>query len=137
VLCELEDATGITPQDLTNFDPDMDNPRLRLQWTSRRRTTEPEDIAYSPFGIFNAYPPIIPGESAENVLGCLLGEIISQSENISVLSWVGEASPFCGSGNSTVVSLPSSLHTSLNPMRRHLYLPMSFRYHRRTLHLMK
>ena len=94
VLCELEDATGITPQDLTNFDPGMDNPRLRLQWASGRRTTEPEDIAYSLFGIFNVYLPIIPGESAENALGRLLGEIISQSEDLSVLSWVGEASPF-------------------------------------------
>ncbi|KIM67659.1 hypothetical protein SCLCIDRAFT_1209758 [Scleroderma citrinum Foug A] len=94
VLCELEHATGITPQDLTNFNPGMDNARSRLQWASRRRTTEPEDIAYSLFGIFNVYLPIIPGESAENALGRLLGEIISQSEDISVLSWVGEASPF-------------------------------------------
>ncbi|KAI6033492.1 hypothetical protein BKA83DRAFT_490802 [Pisolithus microcarpus] len=32
--------------------------------------------------------------SAENALGCLLVEIISQSGDISVLNWVGEASSF-------------------------------------------
>ena len=38
--------------------------------------------------------PIIPGESAENALGRLLAEIISQSGDISVLDWVGAASSF-------------------------------------------
>ncbi|KAI5991316.1 hypothetical protein F5J12DRAFT_861792 [Pisolithus orientalis] len=72
----------------------MDDARSRLQWASSRRTTRPEDIAYSLFGIFNLHLPVLYGESAENALGRLLAEIISQSGEISVLDWVGEASTF-------------------------------------------
>ncbi|KAL4070203.1 hypothetical protein V8B97DRAFT_2024195 [Scleroderma yunnanense] len=92
VLNELEHITGIAPRHLTAFLPGLDEARLRLQWASGRRTTEPEDIAYSLFGIFNVFLPVIPGESAENALGRLLTEIILQSGDISVLDWVGEAS---------------------------------------------
>ncbi|KAI6099517.1 hypothetical protein EV401DRAFT_2033796 [Pisolithus croceorrhizus] len=72
----------------------MDDARSRLQWASLRCTTRPEDIAYSLFGIFNIHLPVLYGESAENALGRLLAEIISQSGNISVLDWVGEASQY-------------------------------------------
>ena len=94
VLTELEAATGIARRYLTGFDPGLDDARSRLQWASGRRTTEPENVAYSLFGIFNIYLPVIPGETAENALGRLLFEIISQSGDISVLDWVGEASAF-------------------------------------------
>ncbi|KAL4066004.1 hypothetical protein V8B97DRAFT_1069995 [Scleroderma yunnanense] len=94
VLNELERVTGIASRYLTGFKPGLDNARSRLQWASGRRTTEPEDIAYSLFGIFNVFLPIIPGESAEKALGRLLTEIISQSGDISVLDWVGDASSF-------------------------------------------
>ena len=94
VLTELEAATGIARRHLTGFRPGLDDARSRLQWASRRRTTEPEDVAYSLFGIFNVFLPVIPGETAENALGRLLTEIISQSGDISVLDWVGEASMF-------------------------------------------
>ncbi|KAL4080713.1 hypothetical protein J3A83DRAFT_4053997, partial [Scleroderma citrinum] len=87
VLSELKSVTGIPPWSLTSFNPGMDDVRLRLQWASGRRTTEPEDIAYSLFGIFNVFLPIIPGEPAENALGRFLVEIISQSGDISVLDW--------------------------------------------------
>ncbi|KAI6152935.1 hypothetical protein EDD17DRAFT_1633370 [Pisolithus thermaeus] len=72
----------------------MDDARSRLQWASSRCTTRPEDIAYSLFGIFNLHLPVLYGESAEKALGRLLADIISQSGDISVLDWVGEASPF-------------------------------------------
>ncbi|KAI6008162.1 hypothetical protein F5J12DRAFT_65835 [Pisolithus orientalis] len=94
VLDELERATGIESQFLTNFSPGMDDARSRLQWASLRRTTRPEDIAYSLFGIFDIHLPILYGESAENALGRLLAEIISQSGDISVLDWTGEASSY-------------------------------------------
>lgn len=94
VLEELERATGIESRFLTNFSPGMEDARSRLQWASLRATTRPEDIAYSLFGIFNLYLPIMYGESAENALGRLLSEIISRSGDISVLDWVGEPSPF-------------------------------------------
>ncbi|KAI6108242.1 hypothetical protein F5141DRAFT_105249 [Pisolithus sp. B1] len=94
VVGELERATGIEPWFLTNFSPGMDDARSRLQWASLRRTTRPEDIAYSLFGIFCIHLPVLYGESAENALGRLLAKIISQSGDISVLDWVGEASQF-------------------------------------------
>ncbi|KIO09085.1 hypothetical protein M404DRAFT_44408, partial [Pisolithus tinctorius Marx 270] len=94
VLEELERATGVDSWFLTRFSPGMDDARSRLQWASLRRTTRPEDIAYSLFGIFNLHLPVLYGESAENALGRLLAEIISQSSDTSVLDWVGEASRF-------------------------------------------
>ncbi|KAI6043849.1 hypothetical protein EDC04DRAFT_2946528 [Pisolithus marmoratus] len=71
VLEELGRATGI-----------------ELQWASSRRTTRPEDIAYSLFGIFDIHLPVLYSESAEIVLGRLLAEIISQSGDISVPDWL-------------------------------------------------
>ncbi|KAI6042202.1 hypothetical protein EDC04DRAFT_2564457, partial [Pisolithus marmoratus] len=72
---KLKEATGIQRQFLTNFSPGMDDARSRLQWASSRRTTRPEDIAYSLFGIFNVHLPVMYGESAEHALGRLLAEI--------------------------------------------------------------
>ncbi|KIK15181.1 hypothetical protein PISMIDRAFT_115586, partial [Pisolithus microcarpus 441] len=87
LLKELQNATGIAEQHLTNFYPGMDDARSRLHWASRRRTTRPEDIAYSLFGIFQVHLPIFYGESAQNALGRLLAEIISRSGDVSVLDW--------------------------------------------------
>ncbi|KAI5986705.1 hypothetical protein F5J12DRAFT_720815, partial [Pisolithus orientalis] len=87
VLEELEVATGIESQFLSKFSPGMDHARSRLQWASLRRTTRPEDVAYSLFGIFNLHLPVLYGESAEDSLGRLLAEIISRSGDISVLDW--------------------------------------------------
>ncbi|KAI5990192.1 hypothetical protein EDD15DRAFT_1185981 [Pisolithus albus] len=94
LLKELQDATGITIQHLTKFSPGMDDARSRLHWASRRRTTRPEDIAYSLFGIFQVHLPIFYGESTQNALGRLLAEIISRSGDVSVLDWVGKPSSF-------------------------------------------
>ena len=94
ILSELEQATEIPSQCLTEFKPGMDDALSKLRWASGRRTTEPEDMAYSLFGIFGVFLPVIPGETAENALGRLLAEIISQSGDISVLDWVGEASRY-------------------------------------------
>ncbi|KAI6102587.1 hypothetical protein EDD16DRAFT_346135 [Pisolithus croceorrhizus] len=94
VMEELKKATSIDSRFFTQFSPGMDDSRLRLQWASLRCTTRPEDIAYSLFGIFDLHLPVLYGESAQKALGRLLVEIISQSGDISVLDWVGEASPF-------------------------------------------
>ncbi|KAI6013834.1 hypothetical protein EDC04DRAFT_687464 [Pisolithus marmoratus] len=94
LLEEVGKAAGIAKQHLMDFYPGLDDARSRLHWASRRRTTRPEDIAYSLFGIFGVHLPIIYGESAEHALGRLLAEIISGSGDVSVLDWVGKASPF-------------------------------------------
>ncbi|KAI5996024.1 hypothetical protein F5J12DRAFT_725872, partial [Pisolithus orientalis] len=92
VLEELARATGIASRFLTDFTPGLEEARSRLRWASSRRTTRPEDIAYSLFGTFNLHLPVLYGESAEFALGRLLVEVISRSGDISILDWVGEAS---------------------------------------------
>ncbi|KAI6017868.1 hypothetical protein EDC04DRAFT_3118807, partial [Pisolithus marmoratus] len=57
MLAELQKATGIAEPHLGNFFPGMDEARSRLQWSSGRRTTRPEDVAYSLFGIFKLHLP--------------------------------------------------------------------------------
>ncbi|KAI5998613.1 hypothetical protein EDD15DRAFT_2528063 [Pisolithus albus] len=94
LLEELQNATGIAKQHLTNFAPGMDDARSRLHWASNRRTSRPEDIAYSLFGIFEVHLSIFYGESAHNAVGRLLAEIISRSGDVSVLDWGGETSAF-------------------------------------------
>ncbi|KAI5997276.1 hypothetical protein F5J12DRAFT_929047 [Pisolithus orientalis] len=94
VLKDLQKASGIGEWHLENFKPGMDDARSRLQWASGRRTTRPEDVAYSLFGVFDLHLPVLYGESADKALGRLLAEIISQSGDVSVLDWVGEASSF-------------------------------------------
>ena len=94
VLAELEKVTNIARHHLTDFHPGTDDARSRLQWASTRHTTRPEDMAYSLFGVFNLHLPVLYGEPKENALGRLLAEIISQSGDLSVLDWVGEASPY-------------------------------------------
>jgi len=85
IMRGLEDAIGINGQALTEFQPGMTGAREKLQWTSMRVTTLPEDIAYSLFGIFGVRLPIIPGETKQDALGRLLQEIIALSGDISCL----------------------------------------------------
>ena len=85
VLAELAKVTNIPSHYLTEFYPGMGDARSRLQWASACRTTCPEDMAYSLFGVFNLHLPVLYSESKENSLGRLLAEIISQSRDISVL----------------------------------------------------
>ena len=94
ILTELEGATKIPQRYLTHFHPGTDDARSRLEWASARLTTRAEDMAYSLFGVFNLHLPVMYGEPKESCLGRLLAEIISQSGDISILDWVGEASPF-------------------------------------------
>ena len=94
ILDELKQATGITPEQLSSFIPDVNGARAKLQWASTRRTTRPEDIAYSLFGVFDLHLPVMYGESAESALGRLLAEVISRSGDIEVLDWIGKSSKF-------------------------------------------
>ncbi|KAI6033580.1 hypothetical protein PISMIDRAFT_684525 [Pisolithus microcarpus 441] len=94
LLEELCDATQISEWHLRNFDPGVEDSRTRLRWASHRRTTRPEHVAYSLFGIFKVQLPILYGETAEDALGRLLAEIISRWGDVSVLDWVGKQSSF-------------------------------------------
>ncbi|KAI5998438.1 hypothetical protein EDC04DRAFT_1127155 [Pisolithus marmoratus] len=94
ILTELEQVTQIGKLQLKSFTPGVHDARSKLQWASTRRTTRPEDIAYSLFGIFQVPLPVIYGETAQVAIGRLLAEIVLRSGDVSVLDWVGEASSF-------------------------------------------
>ncbi|OAX37757.1 HET-domain-containing protein [Rhizopogon vinicolor AM-OR11-026] len=94
IMQELGDATGIDGQALISFQPGIGGAREKLQWVSRRKTTQEEDIAYSLFGIFGVNLPVIYGEMKQNALGRLLQEIVAKSGEISALDWVGKSSEF-------------------------------------------
>ncbi|KAI6096427.1 hypothetical protein EV401DRAFT_2279523 [Pisolithus croceorrhizus] len=132
VLEELGRETKIESRFLKRFYPGLDDARKRLQWASLRRTTRAEDIAYSLFGIFNLHLPVMYGESAENALGRLLAEIVSQSGDVSVLDWIGEPSPFHSCFPACTIStqlrgFPShdssvaSLHYRASPIMSHRF----------------
>ncbi|KAG6326170.1 hypothetical protein ID866_12919 [Astraeus odoratus] len=88
IVKELAHATGISSDHLTNFHASMDNARSKLQWAASHHTTRAEDNAYSLFGIFDLHLPVLYGEGKEKSLGRLLQEILSQSQDISILYWV-------------------------------------------------
>ncbi|KAI6042166.1 hypothetical protein EDC04DRAFT_1054300 [Pisolithus marmoratus] len=115
LLEELHEATGIADQHLMNFYPGMDDARSRLHWASGRRTTRPEDIAYSLFGIFQVHLPVLYGETEQNALGRLLAEIISRSGDVSVLDWVGEPSSFNSCFPADLVPYQTVPHVQLIP----------------------
>ncbi|KAG2346916.1 WD40 repeat-like protein [Suillus weaverae] len=94
IMQELEGATGIHARALVAFRPGMRDAREKLRWASSRVTTLQEDIAYSLFGIFGVYLPVIYGEKKQNALGRLLQEIIAHSGDITALDWVGKSSKF-------------------------------------------
>ncbi|KAI6005407.1 hypothetical protein EDC04DRAFT_3074032 [Pisolithus marmoratus] len=122
VLKDLHKASGVEEWQLAgNFKPGMDDARSRLQWASARRTTRPEDVAYSLFGVFDLHLPVLYGESADKALGRLLAEIISQSGDVSVLDWVGEASSFHSCFPASLVpyqTMPCTRSISSDPSRR-------------------
>ncbi|KIM50286.1 hypothetical protein SCLCIDRAFT_1225432, partial [Scleroderma citrinum Foug A] len=86
ILGELKQATGITSRHLTGFNPGVDDAQSRLQWASTH--------SYSLLGVFGLHIPVLYGESVENAIRRLLGEVISKSGDTSILDWVGQSSAF-------------------------------------------
>ncbi|KAG1743006.1 hypothetical protein EDB19DRAFT_1850017 [Suillus lakei] len=122
IMRELEGTTGINARALVAFCPGMRDTREKLRWASNRVTTLQEDIAYSLFGIFSVYLPVIYGEKKQNALGRLLQEIIAHS---------GDIMPLTGSeyhpsliAVSQLISPPTKLYRALY----HLYLKTKCRY---------
>lgn len=93
-LEELSGATGTESRFLTEC--------LLLPWTTHGRDFDghrhavPSAPRTLPIRFWGFSISIYPSssESAEFALGCLLGEVISQSGDISMLDWVREASTF-------------------------------------------
>jgi hypothetical protein len=124
IMQELATATGIIAQQLIDFSPDMKGAREKLQWSSRRVTTFPEDIVYSLFGIFRVDLSPTYGEGTQIALGRLLQEIIAQSGDITCLDWVGESSEFnsCLPASVTSYAAPPSVLSYLSDDETHTSL---------------
>ena len=93
VISEMEEATGISAQDLVNLRPGVYHIREKLCLASKRETTFEEDAAYSLLGIFGLAFPIVYGEK-DQALGRLLAQLLTSSGDTSILAWTGKSGSF-------------------------------------------
>jgi hypothetical protein len=112
VALEMEEATGVSPQQLMALRPGLTSIREKLCLASTRQTTRVEDAAYSLLGIFSVtgIPPIY-GEG-ERSLGHLLVHVLAGSGDVSILAWSGESGGYnsCLPAHITVFNQPTTSH---------------------------
>ncbi|KAI3326718.1 kinesin light chain [Xylariaceae sp. AK1471] len=79
-------VTGIPPKVLRGSPLSLSHCTVseRMAWAERRKTTRPEDKAYSLLGIFNVHIPLIYGEGEENALKRLREKIDEALKEFSV-----------------------------------------------------
>ncbi|KAF8554674.1 WD40 repeat-like protein [Imleria badia] len=112
VISEMEQATGVSAQQLMALRPGLTSIREKLRLASTRQTTLVEDAAYSLLGIFSVTGvPAIYGEG-EAALGRLLAHVLAGSGDASILAWTGESGSFnsCLPAHITVFSGPATSH---------------------------
>ncbi|KAF8554548.1 protein prenylyltransferase, partial [Imleria badia] len=118
IISEMEEATGVSAQQLMALRPGLSNIPEKLRLASTRETTMVEDAAYSLLGIFSvAGIPTIYGER-EAALGRLLAHILAGSGDTSILAWTGQPGDFnsCLPAYITVFNRPAT--------RSHFPLPI-------------
>ena len=59
----------------------------RMSWAAYRKTTRPEDMAYSLLGIFDVNMPLLYGEGGTKAFRRLQEEIMKVSSDQSILAW--------------------------------------------------
>ncbi|KAI0724412.1 heterokaryon incompatibility protein-domain-containing protein [Cerioporus squamosus] len=90
----LEEITGIDAAVLSYAELIPDFPVVtRLGWASKRRTSRPEDEAYSLLGLFGLSMPIIYGEG-RHAFRRLQEELIKRSADHSFFLWGGYLCPY-------------------------------------------
>ncbi|KAF8435996.1 hypothetical protein L210DRAFT_3549787 [Boletus edulis BED1] len=112
IISEMEQATGVSAEQLVALRPGLSSIREKLHLASTRRTTRVEDAAYSLLGIFSAIGiSAIYGEG-EASLGRLLANVLTRSGDVSIIAWTGESSPFnsCLPARITVYNEPATSH---------------------------
>ena len=119
IISEMEEATGVSAQQLKALYPGLSSIQEKLRLASTRHTTMVEDAAYSLLGIFSiAGIPAIYGEG-EGALGRLLAHILAGSGDASILAWTGQSSTY----NSC---LPAQITAFNRPATSHLPLPTDY-----------
>ncbi|KAF8546581.1 hypothetical protein OG21DRAFT_1102783 [Imleria badia] len=112
VISEMEQATGVSSQQLMALRPGLSSIREKLRLASTRQTTLVEDTAYSLLGIFSVTGlPAIYG-AGEGALGRLLALVLTGSGDVSILAWTGESGSYnsCLPANITVFNGPATSH---------------------------
>ena len=112
IISEMEQATGVSAQQLMALCPGLTSIREKLRLASTRQTTLVEDAAYSLLGIFSVTGlPAIYGEG-EGSLGRLLAHVLAGSGDVSILAWTGESGSFnsCLPAHITVFDGPATSH---------------------------
>ncbi|KAK5108065.1 hypothetical protein LTR62_008839 [Meristemomyces frigidus] len=84
----IADATRI-PMDILQGTRELTEASLaqRMSWLSKRKTTKPEDVAYSVLGIFEVNMPLLYGEGAVKAFIRLQQEITRKSPDESIFAW--------------------------------------------------
>ncbi|KAF8546038.1 hypothetical protein OG21DRAFT_1428033, partial [Imleria badia] len=86
IVTEMEQASGVSAQELAVLRPGLERVREKLFLASMRQTTLVEDTAYSLLGIFNVAIPVIYGEG-DRAVGRLLEHILTGSGDVTILAW--------------------------------------------------
>jgi hypothetical protein len=82
---QLSEVTGIPSEILFDFDKRHQiSPQVRVGWMRNRRTTRPEDIAYSLLGLFDIFMPLLYGEGIQGAQRRLLQEIVKLQNGTAI-----------------------------------------------------
>lgn len=95
----ITEVTGIPTIHLTNRRLLKDTCAAeKMHWASSRRTTRPEDTAYSLLGLFDINMPLLYGEGGPKAFGRLQVAIFDSTGDRSLFIWISSSSrsPFIG-----------------------------------------
>ncbi|KAF8553994.1 hypothetical protein OG21DRAFT_1140929 [Imleria badia] len=109
----MELVTGLDAVRLAALKPGSGEARQKLRLASTREATRREDIAYSLLGMFKVTIEAIYGDDeAPRALGRLLGALLTQSADVSILAWTGKPSEYntCLPAEITVYRESESVH---------------------------
>ncbi|KAL0932109.1 het and ankyrin domain protein [Colletotrichum truncatum] len=59
----------------------------KMSWAALRKSSSPEDVAYSLLGLFDVYIPIVFGEGSRRAFRRLQEEILKHSNDASLFAW--------------------------------------------------
>ncbi|KAL8339042.1 hypothetical protein RB601_006014 [Gaeumannomyces tritici] len=89
---KLESITGIDNKVLEGNEPlGRVSIGRRMSWAANRRTSRPEDRAYSLLGIFGVNMPLIYGEGARMAFRRLQEQILARSDDHTIFAWRASA----------------------------------------------
>lgn len=107
----IHEITGIPVEALQGYDLTKFSVNERVSWIAKRETKHEEDIAYSLFGFFGIFLPLIYGEGREHALRRLREEV-----NRSVKSDEFDELPKSGVENQEKLAVHD--HSNLQPSSR-------------------